>query len=188
MSKQIYSGRYAPHYDRDFVMYVFGMRINKPLQVSLWMHVVKYAFQMRTWLRNNPQAGMLRIERAIVHGCPAMVTYWRSFEDLEAFARDRENIHMDGWHWYNTKAHQTGAVGMWHEMYQVRAGATAGIYAHLPRIGLAAIGEHRPVGSTLRTAAQRMGLRAVDDGPPNDVTGADPTEYEINDRLAARPD
>jgi hypothetical protein len=47
----------------------------------------------------------------------------------------------------------------------VRAGEYEAIYGNMPRVGLAAVGEHRPVGTTSTTAARRIGVRPDDTAP-----------------------
>jgi hypothetical protein len=49
----------------------------------------------------------------------------------------------------------------------VRAGEYEAIYGNMPVVGLAAVGEHVPIGSTSATAARRIGVRP-DDTPPVD--------------------
>jgi hypothetical protein len=58
----------------------------------------------------------------------------------------------------------SGDVGIWHETYRVAAGASESIYGNMPRVGLARVGVHRPLGST-STAARRIGDREDDHAP-----------------------
>ena len=91
--------------------------------------------------------------------------YWRSFEDLERYARSSGAHHLPAWRRFNQRVRDSGDVGIWHETYRVRAGEYEAIYGNMPRVGLAAVGEHRPVGSTSATAAQRIGVRPDDSQP-----------------------
>jgi len=59
----------------------------------------------------------------------------------------------------------SGDVGIWHETYRVHAGEYEAIYGDMPRIGLGAVGELVPIGSTSSTAAQRIGARPDDRSP-----------------------
>jgi hypothetical protein len=56
----------------------------------------------------------------------------------------------------------SGDVGVWHETYQLRAGEYEAIYANMPRFGLAAAGDHLPIGRKGLPAARRIGLRDDD--------------------------
>ena len=33
----------------------------------------------------------------------AAIQYWRSLDDLKRFARDREDLHVPAWRWYDEK-------------------------------------------------------------------------------------
>jgi hypothetical protein len=57
----------------------------------------------------------------------------------------------------------SGDVGIWHETYLVRAGAYEAIYGNLPRIGLAAAGDHVPIARRGQSAARRVGASAADE-------------------------
>ena len=78
--------------------------------------------------------------------------YWRSFADLERFARDASLPHHAAWRDYNRRVGTDGDVGVWHETYQVRAGQYESVYANMPMFGLAAAGHthRRRVGATAR--------------------------------------
>jgi Domain of unknown function (DUF4188) len=93
------------------------------------------------------------------------VQYWRSFEDLERYARRPDAEHLPAWKRFNTRVRNSPAVGIWHETFRVRAGEYEAIYGNMPRVGLAAVGEHVPIGSTSATAARRIGVRPEDVAP-----------------------
>jgi Domain of unknown function (DUF4188) len=96
------------------------------------------------------------------------VQYWRSFEQLERYARDPQAEHLPAWRAFNRRIRDSGDVGIWHETYRVRAGECEAVYGNMPRVGLAAVGDLVPIGSTTATAAQRIGARPDDRAP---VTG-----------------
>jgi hypothetical protein len=50
---------------------------------------------------------------------PALVQYWRSFEDLERFARNPDDPHMPAWQRFNRSVGSDGSVGIFHETYLV---------------------------------------------------------------------
>ena len=72
---------------------------------------------------------------------------------------------LPAWREFNKRVRDSGDVGIWHETYRVRAGEYEAIYGNMPRVGLAAVAEHRPIASTSATAARRIGLRP-EDVPP----------------------
>jgi len=45
----------------------------------------------------------------------ALVQYWRSFEQLEQFARSPAATHLEAWKRFNRAVGADGSVGIWHE-------------------------------------------------------------------------
>jgi Domain of unknown function (DUF4188) len=163
---QIRAGRWAASYDGELVVFLIGMRINRPLKVRQWWPVITAMPRMLKWLDQHPQAGLLHYEQALKSPLsPMVVQYWRSFEDLERFARAPEAPHLDAWKHYNAKVRSSGDVGIWHETYRVAPGASESLFGNMPARGLGAAGDLAPIGSTAATAAKRIGAREVDEAP-----------------------
>jgi hypothetical protein len=160
----VFSGRHTAHIEGDFVVFIIGMRINRFWKPHKWLPVLTAMPPMVKELEANPSSGFLGASRGLLGGGPALVQYWRSFEDLERYARDADSRHMPAWRKFNQRVRSSGDVGIWHETYRVRAGDYETIYGNMPRIGLAAAAEHRPIGRT-DSAARRIGVRP-DDAPP----------------------
>ncbi len=160
----IFAGRYSGTIEGDFVVFLIGMRVNRPLQVRRWGPAFTGMPRMVRELERNPQSGFLGATFGLLTTGPAVVQYWRTFEDLERYAGDPDAEHLPAWRRFNQKARASGAVGIWHETYRVRAGEYETIYNNMPRVGLALAGEHRPIGST-STAAARAGVRNPDGAP-----------------------
>jgi hypothetical protein len=87
-----------------------------------------------------------------------MVQYWRDFESLQRFARDRDLPHLEPWRRFNAAVRDNGDVGIWHETYRVRAGEYEAIYGNMPAFGLAKATRHAPVAARGQSAAGRLGL------------------------------
>ena len=85
-----------------------------------------------------------------------IVQYWRSFEDLEAYAKDRDALHYPAWKEFNTKVRSNGDVGIWHETYKVHAGEYECIYNNMPPKGLGKVGELVPISGKLESAGDRI--------------------------------
>ena len=87
-----------------------------------------------------------------------MVQHWRSFEQLEAFARNADDPHLPAWRAYNKAIGTSGDVGVYHETYRVEAGAYECIYANMPVMGLAAAydASHVRTGSPESRARERF--------------------------------
>jgi len=160
----ILPGRYSAKIDGDFVVFLIGMRVNKPLQVRKWFPVFTAMPRMINELKKDPDSGFLHAYNAIGTQGPFLVQYWRSFEHLERFARDPGSAHLPAWKRFNQAIGGAGEVGIWHETYRVRAGEYESIYGNMPRIGLGLVGEHAPLGST-STAARRLDVRPEDQAP-----------------------
>ena len=151
----VFQGRFSADRDGDFVVFLIGMRINRPLRIRQWWPVFMAMRPMVSELEERPELGLLGANFGFMFGGPALVQYWRSFEDLERYARGADHLHLPAWKRYNQLARDAGGVGIWHETYRIRDGEYETIYGNMPRIGLAAVSDHRPLGSTSR-ASERI--------------------------------
>jgi hypothetical protein len=163
----VFKGRYSGTLEGDFVVFLIGMRVNKPWKVHRWLPVFLQMPKMLRELKGRPESGLLGATQGFLSTGPVVVQYWRSFEQLERYARDPDAVHLPAWRRFNQLVRGSGDVGIWHETYRVRAGEYETIYGNMPRVGLARVGDHEALGST-STAALRTGARAEDQAP---VTG-----------------
>lgn len=58
---------------------------------------------------------MLHAQNFVYWRGAALVQYWRSFEQLERFARDPSLNHLEPWKRFNRAVGADGSVGIWHE-------------------------------------------------------------------------
>ena len=158
MSK-IFPGRMTADLDGDFVVFLIGMRINKPWKLHKWLPVFRAMAPMLRVLSQRPDLGLLGFHTWLGPSGPLVVQYWRSVEDLESFARDASLPHHPAWRAFNRAIGDSGDVGIWHETYLVRAGEYETLYGNMPRFGLAEAGTHLPVSAKGETAAQRRRAR-----------------------------
>ena len=141
--------------DGDFVVFLIGMRINRFWKFNKWMPVASAMSKMIKELANKPESGFLGFQ--MFGGIPpVLVQYWRSFEHLEAYAKDRDGLHYPAWKAFNTKIKSNGDVGIWHETYKVNSGNYECIYNNMPKYGLGKIGEMIPVAGRRENAAGRF--------------------------------
>ena len=91
------------------------------------------------------------------------VQYWRSFEQLEAFARSSDHAHLPAWREFNRLVRDNGDVGIFHETYRVGPGTAESFYGNMPPFGLAAAVGFVPVARRGQSAGRRMGTAS--DGP-----------------------
>ena len=157
MSTNIYPGRYTADTNEDFVVFLIGMRINKFWQVRSWLAVSRAMGPMMKQLYEHPEKGFLGGENFFNGRTTRLLSYWRSFEDLERFARNPADPHLSAWQMFRKNIGDDGSVGIWHETYQVKAGQFESFYGNMPRFGLAKAFGHQPVTRGLNSARKRMG-------------------------------
>ncbi|WP_243522941.1 DUF4188 domain-containing protein [Bacillus pseudomycoides] len=154
MSKKIYNGRFIANTEESFVLFIIGMRINKILSFTKWIPVFKAMGPMIRELYQNPELGFLHTEFLFSWRGVTLIQYWRSFEDLEAYAYGK--THSVAWRNFNTKIKNDGSVGIYHETYKIQKNASEAIYNNMPKFGLSNIFPHIPVSIDTNTARERM--------------------------------
>ncbi len=153
---QVISGRFTARTDEPFVVFIIGLRINRLLDFRKWLPTARAMGPMLRELYQHPEKGFLDAETFVYWPGVALVQYWRSFEDLERFARDPEGPHLPAWQRFNREARQSKSVGIWHETYLVEPGHYEAIYANMPVFGLAKETEHVPAVGGRETARRRL--------------------------------
>ena len=110
-------------------------------------------------LYRNPEKGFLGGENffRFFPFTSLLLSYWRSFEDLENFARNPSEPHLAAWKAFNKAVGSNGSVGIWHETYLVDAGKYEAVYGNMPKFGLGAATEHVPAMGRKETARRRLG-------------------------------
>jgi hypothetical protein len=161
---EVVKGRRTADIEGDFVVFLIGMRFNKPWKVQKWWPVFTAMPKMLRAIDQHPELGCLG-HHLWLSRTTVMVSYWRSFEDLDHFARANDLPHLEPWRKFNRAVRATGDVGIWHETYKVRAGEYEAVYGNMPVFGLAAASESVPAASKANTAAARIGA-STDDTPP----------------------
>jgi hypothetical protein len=152
----IFPGRFTARLEGPFVVFLIGMRVNRVLDLR-WLRVAQAMPPMLDELRRNPELGLLHAEIFLYWRGVATVQYWRSFEQLHAYAHAREAKHLPAWAEFNRRVGTDGSVGIWHETYLVADGQHESIYANMPRFGLASAAEHVAVTGRLDGARARLG-------------------------------
>lgn len=152
---EVHKGRFTAHVDGDFVVFLIGMRVNKPHRPDKWLPVAREMAPMLKSLFAHPEKGMLGARFGWIGG-PMPVQYWRSFADFDRFARNTGDPHRSAWQRFNNRIGASGDVGIWHETFKVRAGEYECLYGNMPRVGLAAAAEHLRVAHKTDSAAQRI--------------------------------
>ena len=145
--------RLAAEIDGDFVVFLIGMRANKPWKIHKWLPVALAMSRMLKELEANQDLGLL----GHIPGLKVSVQYWRSFDHLEAYAKNMESEHLPAWKAFNQKIGRTrGDVGIWHETYLVKSGQYECVYSGMPEFGLGTVGNLVPAVSGKQSARQRI--------------------------------
>ena len=151
----IHRDRRAARLEGEFVVFLVGMRMNKPWKIHTWLPVARAMPRMIKELTAHPEMGMLGAEmwsgRTTI-----LLQYWRSLDHLLAYATNRDAAHLPAWTAFNRAAGATGDVGVWHETYVVSPGRYENIYVNMPPFGLGKVGRLVPATGTLATAAERV--------------------------------
>ncbi|MCV2350075.1 DUF4188 domain-containing protein [Paucibacter sp. Y2R2-4] len=155
MSGPVICERMTAQLEGDYVVFLIGMRINKPWRVHKWWPVASAMPRMLRELQAQPNSGLLNAEmwfsRTLI-----LVQYWRSMEQLLAYAKDKQSEHLPAWKAFNKAVGSDGSVGIWHETYAVRPGGFENIYVNMPAFGLGRAGVLTPAKGRLASAEQRM--------------------------------
>jgi hypothetical protein len=148
-------GRWTANIDGDFVVFIIGARVGNPLKSWRAVPLLAAMRRMLADLEKDPSAGLLGFQQ---HGI-TLVQYWRSFEDLEHYARNPAERHAKVWrNWYRLAQHKNSSVGIWHETFKVRAGEYEAIYQNMKTMGLMKAGTPEPVSGRGDSARGRLGM------------------------------
>ena len=150
------NGRFAAEIDGDFVVFLIGMRINQLWAVHKWLPVARAMPRMLTELRKQPELGLLHASYYKGPRTAMTVQYWRSFEQLHAYAHAKDKDHLPAWTEFNRRVGAPGVVGVFHETYLVSEGKYEAVYVNMPRFGLALAGEVVPAVGRMQSAKERI--------------------------------
>ncbi len=141
----------------EFVVFLIGMRINKPLAVNKWVPVARAMPRMIQELYRQPELGFLHAEMWFGR-TTIMVQYWRSMGQLLDYAKSRSSEHLPAWRAFNKSIGTDGSVGIWHETYSVSPGTFENIYVNMPAFGLGKAGRLVSVSGAKNSAAGRLSI------------------------------
>lgn len=131
--------RHIDTWQGPITVFLIGMRVNRWWKPWAWLPVIAAMGRMLRELGKDPSRGLLGGEQWVGR-TTLMVQYWQSHEQLMAYAHDRERQHVPAWARFVRSWGREGDVGVWHETYQVPAGAHESVYVNMPRFGLGALG------------------------------------------------
>src|SRR3954464_14778261 len=91
--------RMCAQIDGDFVVFIIGMRVNKPWKLHKWVPVALAMPRMLKELEKNPDSGLL----GVLSTGLTLVQYWRSFDALEKYALNSDGEHWPAWVAFNKR-------------------------------------------------------------------------------------
>ncbi len=154
----ILDSRVTARIEDDFVVFLIGMRINKPWKVHKWLLV----FMAMPKMLKELDAAAKEIARPGYTnlGMTTIVQYWRSFDHLERYARAHDKEHWPAWVDFKLRFKDSrGDVGIWHETYLIRAGQYEAVYSGMPLFGLAKAGKSADIAAGTERARDRLGVQ-----------------------------
>ncbi|MEK5234007.1 DUF4188 domain-containing protein [Lysinibacillus sp. FSL K6-0232] len=155
MANKVYTGRYTVDNAKDMVVFIIGMRVNKRLAIHKWFPVfTAMPGMVKELYTNKEELGFLSMESYFGLKTTTMIQYWRSLEDLLAYAKNDK--HLTAWKHFNQKAAGNEAVGIYHETYQIRKGTYEAIYVNMPHYGLGKALPRIAVTAERNSASKRL--------------------------------
>jgi hypothetical protein len=158
---EIKRGRWTAQIEGEFVVFLIGARFD-------FFHLIRSVRDlggrrgmphMLDYLLKHPEKGLLAYEG----GLKTIVQYWRSFEHLEAFAKNQDDPHLEPWRNFWRRVGKSERTGIWHETYLVRAGEYEAIYGNMRPYGLGKAGKLVPLaGNSSARNRIRAGTRSRD--------------------------
>ena len=144
----------------DFVVFLIGMRINKPWKFWRWIPVAAAMPKMLSELARHPELGLMHARTHFGLRNILVVQYWRSFEQLHRYATAKDAEHLPAWRRFNQQIGSGGDVGIWHETYLIPDGGYECVYSNMPPYGLAKASNLK--AATGARASARGRLRQTD--------------------------
>ena len=138
------------------VVFLIGMRVNKPWKVWKWLPVFAAMPRMLRELAARPELGLLSARGHFGLRNFMVLQYWRSAEHLRAYAHAANQAHLPAWQAFNRAVGTGGDVGIWHETYVVPEGHLESVYVNMPRYGLGLAGALFPAKGQRANASKRL--------------------------------
>lgn len=144
--------------DREFVVFLIGMRINKWWRPDQWLPVAMAMPRMIEELEQKPELGLLGYEGGGIGNPSVLIQYWESVDKLMSYAKAKNGEHLPAWAKFMKAAHGNPAVGIWHETYVVQPDQYECVYGNFPGpFGLGKCGEWVPAEGAYGSARKRLG-------------------------------
>ncbi|APT44724.1 DUF4188 domain-containing protein [Bacillus safensis] len=155
MKKDIRAGRFTTDNSDSIVVFIIGMRINKRWAIHQWLPVfMAMPGMIKELYTHQDELGFLGTENYFGLRTTAMIQYWKSTDDLLAYAKMEK--HLAAWKEFNQRTRNNDAVGIYHETYQIQAGSYESIYVNMPSYGLGQVKSPISISKGQQTAKDRL--------------------------------
>ncbi len=156
-------------YDGPLAVFLVGLRIHRPWRLRVLRTALTAMPRMVAELEENRAAaergevehlGYLGSRSTVHLTGTTMIQWWRSVEDVYAYANGAAHVHRPAWlDFHRVAVADPDAVTIWHETYRVEPHGAESVYAGPGPFGLADLAGTVPVGRRGEAARQRMGGR-----------------------------
>jgi hypothetical protein len=151
---RIRPARMTHRHSGELVVFLIGMRFNRPWRVDQWLPAFTAMPRMLRELMSDPESGLMGFRLTMGGGGPTVIQYWNSLDKLYSYASQPDAEHRPAWAAFNRRARSSnGAVGIWHETFVTERAES--MYVAMPPTGLAAATEAVPVTARHDRAADR---------------------------------
>ena len=150
-------GRWTAEIDGDFVVFLIGAAVYDPVAAPDATRLLMTMGDMLEELVADPSKGLLGFTRHGEAGQGVIVQYWRSFDALEAYARNPSAKHAPVWReWNRLATDERSGTGIWHETFKVSARQYEAVYQNMPVMGLQQAGRPVTVSEARDSARARL--------------------------------
>ena len=159
-------------YEGPLAVFLIGLRVHQPWRLGVVGQAARAMPRMIVELEQNKAAaargeaeslGYLGSRSTVHLTGTTMIQWWRSVDDIYAYAASADHEHRPVWRaFYEVARSAPRAVTIWHETYAVQAGGAESLYAGAKPFGLGAVAGTVPVARRGERARERMGRRAAE--------------------------
>ena len=107
--------------DQNHVLFLIGLEFDSLWRVGDWLPVAKAGSSMFKELEANADVGLIGRDTCLGQ-TTILIEYWRSLEDLQAYALDDKAGDFPAWRDFRNTTDAADSVRVWHEAYEVRQG------------------------------------------------------------------
>src|SRR6185436_19459139 len=94
---RILAGRMTSDAPEGTVVFLIGMRVNRPWKPWKWGPVAAAMPRMLRELEQRPELGLLHAASYVGGRTVMTVQYWESAAKLNAYATARDHVHLPAW-------------------------------------------------------------------------------------------